>query len=113
MCIRDRYYTGELNVRKSLVLILLVVPITKDTGDKINILLLGVDAVSYTHLDVYKRQGIQIYINKKIPSGAGMACLLYTSLFIAMTMCIILFQDYKPFKVITVNSGVAIKRMGI
>jgi hypothetical protein len=35
------------------------------------------------------------------------------SLFIAMTMCIILFQDYKPFKVITVNSGVAIKRMGI
>ena len=38
-----------------------------------------VDAVSYTHLDVYKRQGV-LFPNDQLPNERYYTCLLYTSL---------------------------------
>ena len=40
----------------------------------------AIEAVSYTHLDVYKRQRPGRSLTKKLPSGSrATACLLYTS----------------------------------
>ena len=54
MCIRDRVYTLLVVAAVAVLLATLFLPVLQVSGDSMNPTL----PVSYTHLDVYKRQGI-------------------------------------------------------
>ena len=60
MCIRDSGNTDELNIKG----IYSLGDILEDNGYK-QILMIGSEAVSYTHLDVYKRQALRLVWEKK------------------------------------------------